>query len=58
LTPVHVTMLLPVGLCLVMASVPMAQLGVRAAHALPARPLRYIFIGFMVYTGLRMIGLF
>jgi uncharacterized protein len=51
-------MLLPVGLCLVMASVPMAQLGVRAAHALPARPLRYIFIGFMVYTGLRMIGLF
>jgi uncharacterized protein len=50
--------LLPVGLCLVMTSVPMAQLGVRAAHALPARPLRYIFIGFMVYTGLRMIGLF
>lgn len=50
--------LLPVGLCLIAASIPMAQLGVRAAHALPARRLRYIFVAFMVYTGLRMIGVF
>lgn len=42
MTPVHFTILLPVGLCLVMTSVPMAQIGVRAAHALPARPLRHI----------------
>jgi len=48
--------LLPVGLSLVVTSIPMAQLGVRAAHALPARRLRYILIAFMVYTGLRMIG--
>ncbi len=50
--------ILPVGLCLIAASIPMAQLGVRAAHALSARRLRYIFVAFMVYTGLRMIGLF
>jgi len=50
--------LVPVGLCLMATSIPMAQLGVRAAHALPAKQLRYILIGFMVYTGLRMLGLF
>ena len=49
---------LPIWLCLVATSIPMAQLGARAAHALPARPLRYIFIAFLIYTGLRMIGLF
>jgi len=48
--------LLPVGLCLVATSIPMAQLGVRAAHALPAKQLRYVLISFLVYTGLRMIG--
>jgi uncharacterized membrane protein YfcA len=48
--------LLPLGLCLVATSIPTAQLGVRAAHALPARRLRYIFVAFMVYAGLRMIG--
>ncbi len=50
--------LLPVGLCLVVASIPMAQLGASAAHALPAKRLRYILIAFLVYTGLRMLGLF
>lgn len=50
--------LLPIGLCLVATSIPMAQLGARAAHALPAKRLRYILIAFMVYTGLRMVGLF
>jgi uncharacterized membrane protein YfcA len=49
---------LPIWLCLAATSIPMAQLGARAAHALPAKPLRYLFIAFMVYSGLRMIGVF
>ena len=49
---------LPIWLCLAATSIPLAQLGARAAHALPAKPLRYIFIAFMVYAGLRMIGVF
>jgi uncharacterized membrane protein YfcA len=49
---------LPIWLCLAATSIPMAQLGARAAHALPAKPLRYIFIAFMVYAGLTMIGVF
>jgi len=49
---------LPIWLCLAATSIPLAQLGARAAHALPAKQLRYIFIAFMVYAGLRMIGVF
>jgi len=49
---------LPIWLCLVATSIPMAQLGARAAHALPAKPLTYIFIAFLVYAGLEMIGVF
>jgi uncharacterized membrane protein YfcA len=49
---------LPIWLCLAATSIPLAQLGARAAHALPAKPLRYIFIAFMVYSGLKMIGVF
>jgi len=49
---------LPIWLCLAATSIPLAQFGVRAAHALPAKQLRYIFIAFMVYSGLRMIGVF
>jgi uncharacterized membrane protein YfcA len=49
---------LPMWLCLAATSIPMAQLGARAAHALPAKPLMYIFIAFMVYAGLEMIGVF
>jgi uncharacterized membrane protein YfcA len=49
---------LPIWLCLAATSIPLAQLGARAAHALPAKPLRYIFIAFMVYIGLRMLGVF
>ena len=49
---------LPIWLCLVATSIPMAQLGARAAHALPAKPLRYIFIAFLIYAGLEMIGVF
>ena len=39
-------------------SVPLAQLGVRAAHRLPAKKLRYIFIAVMIYMALKMIGVF
>lgn len=39
------------------ASIPMAQLGVKAAHKLPARKLSYIFIALMIYIGLNMIGI-
>jgi uncharacterized membrane protein YfcA len=49
---------LPIWLCLAATSIPLAQLGARASHALPAKPLRYIFIAFMVYAGLSMIGVF
>jgi uncharacterized membrane protein YfcA len=49
---------LPIWLYLAATSVPLAQLGARAAHALPAKQLRYIFIAFMVYVGLKMIGVF
>jgi uncharacterized membrane protein YfcA len=49
---------LPIWLCLAATSIPLAQLGARAAHTLPAKQLRYIFIAFMVYAGLRMIGVF
>ena len=49
---------LPIWLCLAATSIPMAQLGTRAAHALPAKRLRYIFIAFLVYVGLRMLGVF
>jgi hypothetical protein len=46
---------LPIWLCLVATSIPLAQLGARTAHALPAKPLRYIFIAFMVYVGVKML---
>jgi uncharacterized membrane protein YfcA len=49
---------LPIWLCLAATSIPLAQLGAWAAHALPAKQLRYIFIAFMIYAGLRMIGVF
>ena len=46
---------LPMWLCLAATSIPLAQLGARTAHALPVKPLRYIFIAFLVYVGLRML---
>jgi len=49
---------LPIWLLLAVTSIPLAQFGARAAHALPAKQLRYVFIAFMVYSGLRMIGAF
>ncbi|MEA1944817.1 MAG: sulfite exporter TauE/SafE family protein [Euryarchaeota archaeon] len=45
-------------LALAATSVPMAQVGVRAAHKLPARALKYVFIAVMMYVGLKMSGVF
>jgi len=47
---------LPIWLCLAATSVPMAQLGAKASHALSAKRLRYVFIAIMVYVGMRMLG--
>jgi uncharacterized membrane protein YfcA len=49
---------LPIWLCLAVTSIPLAQLGARASHALPTKPLTYIFIAFLVYVGLEMTGVF
>ncbi len=37
-------------------SIPMAQVGVRFSHQLPAKQLTYVFIGLMLYIGLKMLG--
>ncbi len=39
-------------------SIPMAFVGARAAHLLPAKQLKYLFILVMVYMGLKMCGVF
>jgi len=39
-------------------SIGMVQVGVRVAHKLPAKQLRYIFMILLLYIGLRMVGLF
>jgi uncharacterized membrane protein YfcA len=39
-------------------SVPLAIVGAKTAHLLPAKQLRYIFIAVMFYMGLKMIGVF
>ncbi|MCF8011788.1 MAG: sulfite exporter TauE/SafE family protein [Clostridiales bacterium] len=39
-------------------SVPMATVGARFAHKVPAKQLKYIFIVVMAYMGLKMIGVF
>lgn len=39
-------------------SIGMAQVGAIAAHRIPAKQLRYIFIAIMFYMGLRMLGVF
>ncbi len=49
---------LPQFILLAGTSVPAAQLGVRFAHFIPGKQLRYIFIALMFYIGLRMIGVF
>jgi len=45
-------------LALAGTSVPVAQVGARAAHLLPAKRLSWIFIAVMCYVGLKMIGVF
>lgn len=40
------------------ASIPMAQLGVKAAHSLPSKQLNYVFVVMLVIIGLKMIGVF
>jgi uncharacterized membrane protein YfcA len=45
-------------LCLSATSILMTQVGVRAAHRLPARYLAWIFSVVALYIGLRMIGVF
>ncbi|MBN1762740.1 MAG: sulfite exporter TauE/SafE family protein [Methanomicrobia archaeon] len=47
-----------VGACLAITSIPVAQLGARTAHKLPATQLRYLFTAVMFYIALRMIGVF
>ena len=47
---------LAVFAALVVTSVPMAQIGARAAHAIDASKLRLLFVVLMVYVGLRMMG--
>jgi uncharacterized membrane protein YfcA len=49
---------LPAALLLSVSSVGMAQFGASAAHRLPAKQLRLIFVVLIVYMGLRMIGVF
>jgi uncharacterized membrane protein YfcA len=39
-------------------SIPMAVVGAKTAHLLPAKKLKYIFIVVMFYMGLKMTGLF
>jgi uncharacterized membrane protein YfcA len=39
-------------------SIPMAIVGAKTAHRLPARQLKYIFVAVMFYMGLKMIGVF
>lgn len=43
---------------LVVTSVGMAQIGAVAAHRLPARQLRWIFVALAFYIALRMLGVF
>lgn len=49
---------LAIALTLVVLSIPMAQLGAKAAHSIDGRKLRVLFVLVMVYVGLRMTGLF
>jgi hypothetical protein len=43
---------------LALTSIPVAQLGARTAHRVPARQLRFIFIVMMFYVALKMVGVF
>ncbi len=49
---------LPVWACLAMTGIPVALIGAKTAHKLPATQLRYIFIAVMFYVTLKMVGVF
>jgi uncharacterized membrane protein YfcA len=49
---------LPAWIYLTVTSVIATQIGVRLAHRLPAKQLRWVFIAIMFYIGLKMVGLF
>jgi uncharacterized membrane protein YfcA len=49
---------LPAWIYLTVTSVLATQVGARAAHRLPAKQLRWIFIVILFYIGLRMVGFF
>ncbi len=49
---------LPAWLILAITSVGMAPVGAIAAHRLPARYLKYVFVAVMFYMGLKMLGVF
>lgn len=44
--------------CLVLTSIPVAQLGARTAYRLPETQLRYVFVAAMLYIAVKMIGVF
>jgi len=39
-------------------SIPLAMVGAKTAHLLPAKQLKYLFVAVMFYMGLKMIGVF
>jgi len=45
-------------LVLAATSIPMALLGVKAAHRIPGKKLKYIFAALLVYIALKMMGVF
>ena len=49
---------IPASACLALTSIPVAQIGARTAHRVPARWLRSLFIMVMVYVAFKMVGVF
>ena len=49
---------IPASACLALTSIPVAQLGARTVHRVPARWLRSLFITVMVYVAFKMVGVF
>ena len=66
-TGIHTTGLPPYSLgyinivqlvVLAVTSIPMARIGVKAAHSLPEKNLRYLFAILLIYIALKMMGVF
>jgi len=49
---------LPTWGLLTATSAVMAPVGARTAHRIPAKKLRYVFVGILFFMGLRMLGVF